>query len=58
MPCVSNFRKDEGRGYERDNSRSPRADIRGGDSRARSASPDGRGDNRYVQYTPPVRPIC
>jgi hypothetical protein len=39
---------DEGRGYEGadDGGRSPRADTRGGESRARSASP-GRGD-RYI----------
>jgi len=46
-------RVDEPRGYDRERSRSPRADRRGDDdARARSASPSDRDrmDSRYVRF--------
>ena len=46
-------RVDEPRGYDRERSRSPRADRRGDDdARARSASPSDRDrmDSRYVGF--------
>jgi transformer-2 protein len=47
-PATANVCLDEPRGYERDRSRSPRADRRDNDNaRARSASPNGR-ESRYV----------
>ncbi|RYF32724.1 MAG: hypothetical protein EOO38_30715 [Cytophagaceae bacterium] len=52
-------RPDEPRGYERDRSRSPRGERRDVDSsRARSASPGGARDSRYVLPHSAIQVVC